>query len=82
MSAYSETVKRSKGTLAAVACDGKVGFVSYEKAAAVLKRYSVKDRPGRTAYHCGHCQQWHLGTDKGRVEKKRAADFKERKYHV
>lgn len=38
-------------------CAGKVGM-SYENAVAVVRR---KDGPKRTAYHCKHCRQWHVG---------------------
>lgn len=81
MSMFSATSKRSKSTSAATACDGKFGFSGFTQAAAVINRNTTKERPARSVYHCGHCQLWHVGTDKGRFEKKRAADFKERKYH-
>ena len=81
MSAFGDTAKRSKSTPADIGCTGKVGFDGFKQAAAVLGRNQTKTRPGRSAYHCGHCHKWHIGTDKGRVEKKRAADFKERKNH-
>lgn len=81
MSVFSETSKRTHSTDPLINCVGKVGFDTYAQAKAVLNRPQIKSRPGRSSYHCGHCHKWHLGTDKGHVEKKRAANFKERKKH-
>lgn len=81
MSVHSEGAKVSRSAPASVGCIGKVPFDSYQQASAVLSRNQTKARPGRSVYRCGHCHQWHLGTDKGRVIKKKAADFKERKKH-
>jgi hypothetical protein len=60
-------------------CDGKVSFESFNAAQMVLKRIHVKARPARSAYHCVHCQQWHLGTDVLRTQNKRKNEFKNRK---
>jgi hypothetical protein len=65
---------------AAVSCIGKVGLDSYERAAQVLKRNATKAPSGRSAYHCTHCQKWHIGTDGG-VNKKQTAQLRKRKSH-
>lgn len=78
MSVQTESVKRSKGTPAVIACIGKVAFTSFKLANAVVTRNSDTDRPGRSAYHCGHCKQWHVGTDNGKTAKRRSNDFKTR----
>lgn len=81
MSFFSDGA-RLNGTLPAeIGCTGKVTFDSYSQAAAVLGRNQTKARPGRSAYRCGHCNQWHIGTDTGRVAQKRNSNFKDRKNH-
>lgn len=50
------------GTAAEVSCIGKVPFSSFTLANAVTKR---RREQHRSAYHCTHCQQWHIGTDNG-----------------
>lgn len=62
-----------------VSCIGKVAIETYALAEQVLKRNSPKAPHGRSAYHCTHCQKWHIGTDNGGVNRKRTAQFKERK---
>jgi len=79
MSAHSESSKVSGSCPAEVGCTGKVAFASFAKAKAVLDRNQTKARPGRTAYRCGHCHMWHIGSDRGHVAKKKAAAYKERK---
>lgn len=64
---------------AEVSCIGKVALESYERAAQVLKRNSPKAPHGRSAYHCAHCQKWHIGTDNGGVNRKRTAQLRKRK---
>lgn len=79
MSVFSESAKVSRSSPAAVGCIGKVAFDSYGQVKAVLDRNQTKSRPGRSVYRCGHCGLWHIGSDKGHVAKKKAAEFKERK---
>lgn len=81
MSALSSKAEYTRGSDPGVSCSGKVGFETYSLAEAVVSRSKKKPRPGRSVYRCGHCGLFHIGTDKGRVEKKRKADFKERKRH-
>jgi hypothetical protein len=81
MSVHSEAAKVCGATPAAVSCTGKVAFANYSQASRVLTRYQTKDRPGRSAYLCGHCGMWHIGTDQGHVKKHKAKDFKDQKYH-
>jgi len=62
-------------------CDGKVPFASFTAAQVVVKRTQAKERPKRSAYHCVHCQLWHIGTDPGRISSKKKAEFKNRKFN-
>lgn len=77
----SDDQRRSRLSNAEVSCVGKAPLESYQKAQAILRRHTVKDRPHRSAYHCGHCGAWHIGTDNGAVEKRKASEFKQRKFH-
>lgn len=79
MSRATEHMKRAKGVPSVVSCDGKVAFPDHAAATAVLNRKARTKRPGRSAYHCAFCSQWHLGVDKGRVQVKRATEFKQRR---
>jgi len=81
MSAHSDDTKRSRRTLPSVSCTGKVPFDDFKQASDVVGRRRTKARPGRSAYRCGHCHKWHIGSDSGRVEMRKAAEFKERKQH-
>jgi hypothetical protein len=64
---------------ASVGCTGKVAFDNFTQANAVVNRFQTKARPGRSVYRCGHCHKWHLGTDKGRVDKHRANELKDQR---
>lgn len=79
MSVASEAAKRTGRSSPATACTGKVPFDSFSQAAKVVDRTKTKPRPGRSAYRCGHCHKWHIGTDSGRVELRNAIEFKERR---
>lgn len=65
-----------------VACTGKVGLASYQLAMQIINRNTDKPRPGRTPYLCGYCGQWHIGTDKGKVNKRKAKAYKDRKHDL
>ena len=58
---------------AEVACLGKVPFSSFTLANAVVTRNREKHRESRSAYHCLHCHEWHIGTDNG--QRARARHF-------
>lgn len=79
MSIFSAAAKLNGLLKAEVGCTGKVTFTSFSKANDVLGRFQTKSRPSRSVYRCGHCGQWHIGTNKGRVQAKRDFNFKERK---
>lgn len=81
MSAYSEAAKFKAQTPPAVGCLGKVAFDSFRLAADVLKRQTNKAPAGRSAYRCGHCSLWHLGTDVAHGAKARLAALKESRSH-
>lgn len=66
-----DPVKSRAATTAEVSCLGKVGLGSFSIAQAILKRNSKSYRDGRSAYHCEHCQLWHIGTDNGSRAKAR-----------
>lgn len=85
MSAASDDIKRTSNTDRAVACDGKAGFANFKLANDVATRtysYSHRNKPNnRKAYKCGHCGEWHIGSDTAKVGKRNARTFKERKNH-
>jgi hypothetical protein len=81
MSVFSESAKERKFTPAGASCLGKVAFDSFRLANAVLGRQKNKARPARSAYLCGHCQLWHLGTDSAHAAKARLASDKSRKFN-
>lgn len=60
-----DPTKSRAATAAEVSCFGKVGITSFSIAQAILKRNGKNHRDGRSAYHCDHCQLWHIGTDNG-----------------
>jgi len=46
-------------------CTGKVGFISFTKAATVAKRMRKGNRECHVeAYHCQHCQHFHVGENR------------------
>lgn len=63
--------KARAATMAEVSCLGKVPFSTFTLANSVTTRNREKHREGRSAYHCMHCQQWHIGTDNGQRAKAR-----------
>lgn len=67
---YNEEKARA-ATTAEVSCLGKVPFSSFTLANAVTTRQHNKHRDGRSAYHCTHCHQWHIGTNSGQRAKDR-----------
>ena len=78
----SDDRARSKRMPRAVVCEGKVGIETYRQAAEILERTHTKPRPGRSAYRCSHCGKYHIGTDSGRVERRKLLEFhKERASH-
>lgn len=79
MSKQSDAALRSAMAPSAVSCDGKVAFNSFSLAQSVTKRTAIRDRNGRSAYKCGHCGLWHIGTDNGKVEKKKQFAFAAKK---
>jgi hypothetical protein len=79
MSKQSDSIKRGLSGPSIISCDGKVKFANFSLADAVIKRAQTKERNGRSAYKCAHCGQWHIGTDNGKVSKKKAQDFSKRK---
>ena len=79
MSKQSDAALRSALVPSAVSCGGKVALGSFSLAQAVVTRNGSKDRNGRSAYKCGHCGQYHIGTDNGKVGKKKALGFAARK---
>jgi hypothetical protein len=81
MSVHSEAAKVGGAAPASVSCTGKVSFVNYSQASRVLSRYQTKARPGRSAYLCGHCGLWHIGTDQGHVQKRKSQDYKGKKFN-
>ena len=81
MSVSTERARMSLLSPPAVACTGKVGLASPSLAMQIINRNTAKDSPSRTPYLCGYCNLWHIGTDKGKVVKRKAHEFKERKQH-
>lgn len=81
MSASTERARLSLLSPPAVACTGKVGLTSHALAMQIITRHTAKDRPSRTPYLCGYCNLWHIGSDKGKVAKRKAQEFKGRKQH-
>ncbi len=79
MSASTERARLSKLSPPEVACTGKVALASHGVAMQIINRNQTKARPGRTPYLCGYCGQWHIGTDKGKVAKRKAKDYRDRK---
>ena len=71
MSHNTEEAGRSRKTLPAISCDGKVRFDSHALAAGVSARTRRCKRGGLAAYKCGHCRGFHLGSDGGMVTKKK-----------
>lgn len=81
MSKNTDAYRRSGATDVNTACVGKVAFDNRSQAVGVVNRRQTKERPGRSAYKCGHCHKWHIGSDHGRVEITKKHEFKERKSH-
>ena len=71
MSHNTEDAGRSGKVLPAINCEGKVRFDSHAMAAGVSARTRRGRHGGRSAYKCGHCRGFHLGTDGGMVTKKK-----------
>lgn len=75
MSKQSENARIGTSLPSSVGCDGKVSFDSFKRANDVVKR-PTKRGLSRTAYRCGHCGKWHVGTNKGHSHNKDAADLR------
>lgn len=74
MSRQSENARLGTTLPSAVGCEGKVSFDNFKLANDVVKRPRKNDRCARTAYRCGHCRLWHIGSNKGHSHKKESAD--------
>lgn len=75
----SDEIRRNIRTPRAVVCDGKVAIDTYQQAAEILARNHVRPRPGRNAYRCGHCNKYHIGSDSGRVARRKLLEFHKEK---
>lgn len=66
MSAHSEQAKRASAGDPAVFCNGKHPFDSRQIAQQVAERSNRRKGQGKrmSAYRCGHCSAWHVGSDK------------------
>jgi hypothetical protein len=64
MSKQSEAARLSLTLPSEVGCDGKVAFDTFRLADMVVHRHTKRTKGARTAYRCGHCHKWHVGTNK------------------
>ena len=78
MSKMSENANRTTLMPPAVACSGKVPFDSFSLANGVANR-NTDDRHHRSAYKCGHCGLWHIGTEVTQATKRKATAFSKQK---
>lgn len=89
MSVHSEAGKKAaraaakrdaQAEMKAAMCAGKVSFDSYSLAVGVVNRHARTKRQRRSAYRCLACGKWHVGTDVGRVRRRKALDLRKLKH--
>lgn len=89
MSKFSEEGKKAaraaakraaQAEMKASMCQGKVPFESYSLAVGVVNRHARTKRQRRSAYRCIACGKWHVGTDVGRVRRRKAIDLRKLKH--
>jgi len=61
----SDDALRTARTPALVSCSGKHRFDNQRLARDVAKRSNRQRKQGVSAYRCGHCGGWHIGTHIG-----------------
>lgn len=80
MSRATHDMKAAATLPAAVGCDGKVRFASFQRADEVSReRKRRRTRKNRQVYRCAHCGMWHLGSDPAKSRVMRAQLRRERR---
>jgi hypothetical protein len=80
MSNHSDFKKISKTFVPEIGCVGKVAFKHRSDAMVVVNRTGRSAPRGRTAYSCGICGMWHIGSDQFGLSKQRTQSINEKRH--